>query len=359
MNRAINFNPGPAALPLAVLQEAAKAVLDLDACGMCVLEISHRAKAFDAIHDEACERILRLLSLSADDYAVLFLGGGASLQFYMTPLNYLSPDTCAAYVDTGTWSRKAIEQSRRVGATHVIASSEEAGYSRLPEIGVVPESAAYVHITTNNTIEGTEWHDLPATGPAPLVADMSSDFLALDRDHSRFVMMYAGAQKNIGPAGVTVVVARKSFIEAARADVPEMLSYRLHARERSVYNTPPVFAVYVVALVCRWIEANGGVVGMGERNRTKADLVYRALDAHPDVYEPTVTETAHRSLVNVTFRLTDPSREAEFLEGAKQRNMVGLKGHRSVGGFRASMYNAFEVEWASQFAEYLEWFAGR
>ncbi len=357
MRRVINFNPGPAVLPRDVLQEAASSVLELSDSGMSVLEISHRAKAFEAVYHEACERILGLLGVDAGEYEVLFLGGGASLQFYMVPLNLLHPGGYGAYVDTGTWSMKAIQQARRIGDARVIASSSDARYARLPEIGQVPDDAAYVHITTNNTIEGTEWHDLPSTGGVPLVADMSSDFLACSRDHTRFAMIYAGAQKNIGPAGVTVVVVRKSLLEIANADLPEMLSYRVHARERSVYNTPPVFGIYVVALVCRWMEANGGLAGIEALNRKKAALVYGRLDAHPDVYEPTVVVPDDRSLVNVTFRLRDMSREAEFLDGARAREMVGLKGHRAVGGFRASMYNAFEVEWAARFAEYLDDFA--
>lgn len=357
MRQVINFNPGPAVLPQSVLQQAAAAVLDLDGAGMSVLEISHRARAFEAIYEAAHEDLLQLMGLDAGTYSVLFLGGGASLQFFSVPRNLLPPDGVAAYVDTGVWSQKAVEQARRVGRAEVVGSSASEKYARLPEVSPIPAAAAYLHITTNNTIEGTQFHQTPETGAVPLVADMSSDFLATDRDFTRFALMYAGAQKNIGPAGVTIVVIRRSLLDACREDVPEMLSYRVHEKARSVYNTPPVFGVYVVGLVCRWVKEQGGVAGVAAANRRKAELVYGALDAHPDVYEPTVTVPAHRSLVNITFRLRDASRESEFLDGARERHMVGLRGHRAVGGFRASMYNAFEEAWAERFADYLHAFA--
>lgn len=356
MKRLWNFNPGPAVLPEPVLRRAAEGVLDLDGRGISLLEISHRAEPYRTLHRETQAALLRLMGLSAEEYQVLFLGGGASLQFYMVPLNYLTVGF-AEYVDTGSWALKAIAEARRVGEVRVVASSAPDRYSRLPNVPPLGGSARYLHITTNNTIEGTQWPDLPDCGAVPLVADASSDFLSRPLDHSRFSLVYAGAQKNAGPAGVTVVVIRRSFLDQAANDLPPMLSYKVHAKEDSLYNTPPVFGVYVVGLVCRWLEELGGLEAIERRNRTKAGLIYDALDAHPEIYEPTVTERLHRSLMNITFRLRDASREEAFLRGAESRGMIGLKGHRSVGGFRASCYNALPLEAAEALADYLHGFA--
>jgi phosphoserine aminotransferase len=363
VSRAINFGAGPAALPDEVLRAAAAGVIELGSSGMSVLEISHRAAEYQTIQDDARERLLRLLELPPAQYTVLFLGGGASLQFHMVPLNFLEDDRPGGYVDTGVWSGKAIEQAQLVGRTEILASSAMERYARLPDLdrealrqGRLP-CVRYLHLTTNNTIEGTQWADLPDLGNAPLIVDASSDLLACARDHSRFSMIYAGAQKNAGPAGVTLVVLKRDLLDTARNDLPAMLSYRVHAREDSLYNTPPVFAVYAVALMCRWIEERGGVAAMDALNRRKAAMVYSALDAHPDVYEPTVVETAHRSSVNITWRIRDPARDGAFLAGAQDRGMVGLRGHRVVGGFRASMYNASPEAWAERLAGYLDDFA--
>lgn len=357
MTRVHNFNPGPAVLPEEVLEWAAAGVRDLDGSGMSVLEISHRGLQYRRIQEDATERLLRLMDLDAEEYTVLYLGGGASLQFYMVPLNFLKDGDVADYVDTGSWARKAMAEGRRVGQVHVAGSSEDRGYGCLPEEIILSPSPRYVHITTNNTIEGTQWHETPDFGAVPLVADMSSDFLSCTRGFRRFSLMYAGAQKNAGPAGVTIVVARREFLAEARTDLPPMLSYAVHERESSCYNTPPVFGVYVVGLVCRWLEEQGGIAAIEERNRAKARLIYDALDAHPEVYEPTVQEPRDRSLMNITFRLREPDREKRFLEGAEARGMVGLKGHRSVGGFRASCYNALPMRSAEALATYLEEFA--
>ncbi len=356
MGRAYNFNPGPAILPEPVLRQAAAGVLELDGSGMSILEVSHRASHYRRVHEEAKAGLLRLLDLG-EDYTVLFLGGGASLQFTMVPWNYLRAGKTADYVDTGSWALKAIREAQRVGQVNVISSSSESAYTCLPPMGDVTPEACYVHITTNNTIEGTQWPAIPDTGEIPLVADMSSDFLSRRLDHGRFSLIYAGAQKNAGPAGVTVVVIRRSFVDLAADDLPPMLSYKVQAREDSLYNTPPVFGVYVVGLVCKWLEDLGGLEEIERRNAEKAGLVYAALDAYPEVYEPTVSNRSHRSQMNITFRLRDHSRESEFLRGAEERGMVGLKGHRSVGGFRASCYNALPREAAQALADYLEWFA--
>lgn len=357
MKRVYNFGAGPAILPVPVLEEAAKGVLELADSGMSILEVSHRGKQYQAVHADAKERLLRVLGLSADEYTVLFLGGGASLQFAMLPMNFLTPDRSADYIDTGHWAQRAIKEARRFGNVRIPATSESSGYSCLPAMPAVSADAAYVHITTNNTIEGTEWPDLPDTGNVPLVADASSDILSRQQDYSRFSLVYAGAQKNAGPAGVTVVIARRAFLEGANADLPTMLAYKTHVKGDSLYNTPPCFGVYVIGLVLRWIEEQGGLAAVEASNRAKAEVIYQALDDLTVVYEPTVTEPAHRSRMNVTFRLRDTSREADFLAGASARSMEGLKGHRSVGGFRASIYNAFPLEGAQALADYLREFA--
>jgi phosphoserine aminotransferase len=359
MKRIYNFNAGPAILPEAVLQEASRGILEIADSGMSILEVSHRGKEYEAVHYDAMERVLRVLGLSPQEYAVLFLGGGASLQFLMLPMNFLRPGQTADYVHTGEWPAKAMKEAKRFGTVNVAASSEKERFGCIPRTLNLTPGARYVHITTNNTIEGTEWPALPDTGDVPLVADASSDFCARALDYSRFSLLYAGAQKNAGPAGVTLVVARKAFLEQAHDDVPTMLSYKTHVKSDSLYNTPPAFAVYMVGLVMRWIEEQGGLAVIEARNREKAGVIYDALDAHPETYELPVCAKEDRSLMNITFRLLDPTREKEFLTGAEQRGMSGLKGHRSVGGFRASVYNAFPLVGAHALAAYLRAFAAR
>jgi phosphoserine aminotransferase len=324
---------------------------------MSILEVSHRGPEYEAIHFDAQERLLRALGLSSDEYTALFLGGGASLQFAMLPMNFLRPGQTADYVHTGEWAIKAIKEAKRFGSVHIAATSEDARFSYIPKSLDLTPDAQYVHITTNNTIEGTEWATIPQTGDVPLVADASSDILARTLDYSRFHLIYAGAQKNAGPAGVTMVIARKDYLEKANEDIPTILSYKTHAKSDSLYNTPPAFAIYVVGLVLKWVEEQGGVVALEARNREKAAIVYNALDETLDVYEPAVRDKADRSLMNVTFRLRNPDLEKTFLAGAEARGMSGLKGHRSVGGFRASIYNAFPVECCLDLADYLREFA--
>jgi phosphoserine aminotransferase len=357
MKRIYNFSAGPAILPIPVLEEASKGILEIGGSGMSLLEVSHRGKEYEAIHFDARERLLRLLGLSPDEYTALFLGGGASLQFAMLPMNFLRPGQTADYVHTGEWAIKAIKEAKRFGTVNVAASSEDSKFSYIPKDLNLTSGAQYVHITTNNTIEGTEYGTFPDTGAVPLVADASSDILAKQVDYSRFHLIYAGAQKNAGPAGVTLVIARKSYLEQASDDVPVILSYKTHAKADSLYNTPPVFGVYVVGLVLKWIEDQGGLSVVEARNREKAGMIYRAFEEYPDFYEPAVTDRADRSLMNITFRLKDAELEKEFLAGAKERGMDGLKGHRSVGGFRASTYNAFPVEGCQALADYLHEFA--
>jgi phosphoserine aminotransferase len=357
MKRIYNFNAGPAILPVPVLEEASRGVLELGDSGMSILEVSHRGKDYEDVHNQAKERLLRILKLDASAWEVLFLGGGASLQFAMLPMNYLTPDISADYVDTGSWAVKAIKDAKRYGNVNIIASSEAQGYSCIPREIKPTAVSRYVHITTNNTIEGTEWPELPDTGDTPLAADVSSDIMARNIDYSRFSLIYAGAQKNAGPAGVTLVVARKDFLDQANTDLPSMLSYKVHAKNNSLYNTPPAFGVYVVGLVLKWVEEQGGLAAMEKQNRKKAEIIYKALDENLDCYDPAVTVKEDRSLMNITFRLKNTDRDKEFLAGAKERNMEGLKGHRSVGGFRASIYNAFPIEGAEALADYLVSFA--
>jgi phosphoserine aminotransferase len=359
MERIYNFSAGPAILPESVLQEASQGVLEVAGSGMSILEVSHRGAEYEAIHFEAQRLLLQVLGLSGDDYTVLFLGGGASLQFAMVPMNFLASEATADYVNTGEWAAKAIKEAKRFGKINVAASSEDTKFSYIPKNLNLTPGASYVHITTNNTIEGTEWSSTPDTAGVPLIGDVSSDIMARNLDYSKFDLLYAGAQKNAGPAGVTLVAIRKSFLEKANSDIAAILGYKTHAKSDSMYNTPPVFPVYVVGLVLKWVAEQGGLAAIEQRNREKAGLVYAALDEFPDVYDPAVTEKSDRSLMNVTFRLRNSERDKEFLAGAEARKMSGLKGHRSVGGFRASIYNAFPREGCEALASYLREFAGK
>jgi len=358
MARAFNFNPGPAILPLPVLEEAARNLVDFQGSGMSILEMSHRSKDFESVSQGAEAGIRRLLGVP-DDYSVLFLQGGASLQFAMLPMNLLPKGKTADYIDTGSFAKKAIEDAKKIGRVNVAASTKAVNYARLPrpdELKLTPD-AAYVHITTNNTIEGTQWKALPETGGVPLAADMSSDFLSRPIDVRRFGAIYAGAQKNAGPAGVTIVIVRNDLAEAAPADLPAMLDYRSHIKENSLYNTPPCFCVYVVLLVARWLEGLGGIPAMAERNERKAKLLYDRIDAG-EFYRGTC-EPESRSLMNVTFRLAKSDLEDIFIKEAKAKGLVGLKGHRSVGGIRASIYNAFPIEGVERLVSFMDDFERR
>lgn len=358
-HRIYNFSAGPAVLPESVLAEAAEGVKAIAGSGMSILEVSHRGPQYEAIHADAESRLLQTLGLSADEYVPLFLQGGASLQFAMLPQNFLGRGEVGDYVVSGDWGAKALKEARHFGEAREAASSKPSKYDHIPKDLSLTPHGRYVHITTNNTIEGTEYFALPNTGDAPLVADSSSDFLALRRDYTRFALLYAGAQKNAGPAGVTMVVARKSFLQTANADIPTILSYKTHADAHSLYNTPPCFAVYVVGLVLKWIDAQGGLDTMESQNSRKAGILYAALDDNAPFYQPAVAEKGDRSLMNVTWRLSDPALEADFLAEAAAHDMDGLKGHRSVGGFRASIYNAFPVAGVQALADLLRDFAGR
>ncbi len=359
MRRIYNFSAGPAILPVPVLEAASQAVLEINGSGMSILEVSHRGKDYEAIHQDAKERLLRVLELSAEEYTVLFLGGGASLQFAMLPMNLLGKEDTADYVHTGEWSKKAIGEAKRFGKVNVAASSEDSKFSYIPKELNLTAGAKYVHLTTNNTIEGTEWKQFPDTNGVPLVVDASSDIMARNIDYSRFDLIYAGAQKNAGPAGVTLVIARKSYLETATDDISTILSYKTHAKGDSLYNTPPAFPIFVVGQVAKWVEEQGGLAVMQKRNEEKASVLYSALEAHPDFYEPAVTVEEDRSLMNVTFRIKNADLDKAFLAGSIEREMDGLKGHRAVGGFRASIYNAFPKAGCEALAEYLHEFAAK
>jgi phosphoserine aminotransferase len=356
MTKVYNFNAGPAIMPRPVLEQAQQELLDYQGIGMSVLEISHRSKEYEAINAEAEARIKRLLGLG-DEYRVLFLQGGASMQFAMLPLNFLPPGAVADYLLTGVWAEKALEEAGKIGQARAAASTKEGGYRRMPrqdEIRLSPEPA-YVHISSNETIQGTQWHSWPDVGGRPLVADMSSDLLSRPLDAQRFDLIYAGAQKNLGPAGATVVIVRQSFLERASATPPTILRYATHAKSSSLYNTPPVFAVYLLNLTLGWIEQSGGLAAIERRNQQKATTVYAAVDRSGGFYRGHA-EPASRSLMNVTFRLPTEELEKQFVAEAKSAGMVGLAGHRSVGGIRASLYNAMDLAGCQVLAGFMDEF---
>jgi phosphoserine aminotransferase len=342
MARVFNFNPGPAVLPREVLEEAQSQLVDYRESGMSLLEASHRGKEYEAVHGEAIDNLRKLLGLP-DDRQVLFLGGGASLQFAMVPLNLLPEGRTADYVNTGAWAAKAIGEARVVGKVNVAADTSSDRPARVPPASALrlTPGAAYLHVTSNETISGAQWKEFPRT-EAPLVADMSSDILSRPIEAGRFALIYAGAQKNLGPAGVTVVVIRRDLAERAPEKVPPILRYATHAKENSLHNTPPCFAIYLVALVTRWVLRGGGLEAMARANAAKAARLYRALDSSP-FWRPTAAKEC-RSEMNVTFRLPSEALEEAFVKGASAQGLKGLKGHRSVGGIRASLYNAFPPE---------------
>lgn len=334
-----NFNAGPAALPLPVLEEIRDSFINFKGSGMSITEVSHRSKWFDDVINDAIERTKRLLKLD-DRYHVLFIQGGASMQFCMTPLNFLSNGRSADYINTGTWSTKAIKEAQiQNKPIKVVASSEDKNFCYIPKDITFNTDAVYVHLTSNNTIKGTQFESLPDTGNVPMIIDMSSDIMSRPFDMSNIGMIYAGAQKNIGPAGVCMVIIRKDLLELSPDNIPSMLNYNTFASKNSMFNTPPCFAIYTIQLVMKWLEETiGGLEKMDEKNREKADLLYNFMD-NSSFYRATA-DKGSRSLMNVTFRLPDETREKAFVAKAIENGMEGLKGHRSVGGCRASIYNA-------------------
>ena len=335
-----NFNAGPSILPKEVFEEAAKAVLNFRDTGLSILEIGHRTPLFQSVLDETVLTAKELMKLDAD-HEVLFLHGGATTQFFQVPMNLLNENQKAAYLDCGVWGSKAIKEACLFGNVEVVASSKDKNYTYIPRGFKIPPDAAYFHYTTNNTIEGTEMFSIPETH-VPLIADMSSDILSYETDFNRFALIYAGAQKNIGAAGVNLVVIRKDILGKVNRKLPGMIDYRNHIEAGSMLNTPPVFAIYVCLLTLRWLKKMGGVAAIEKINRAKADLLYKTLDAK-EGFQPTVA-VEDRSRMNVVFLIPDPLLEKKFLEACKEQNMVGVKGHRSVGGYRVSLYNALPLE---------------
>jgi len=371
MNRKINFNAGPAALPLPALERARDEFLDFAGSGMSVMEHSHRGKEYEAVHDEAIALVRELLGVPAA-YEVLLLQGGATALFALAPMNFLDKGKAAQYLVTGAWGEKALGEAKIVsamfGASVAVQSlgvgeGKEKSYTRAPapsEVKVDP-AAAYLHITSNETIHGVEYNvdpsrAFPGTGAVPLVADMSSDFLWRPFDVTKFGMVYAGAQKNIGPSGVVVAVISKELIEKGRKDIPKIFQFRTHAENKSLYNTPPTFGVYMVRNVLSWLKSQGGLAQMEQVNRKKAARLYGVIDANPQFFRSPV-ERESRSVMNVVFRLPSPELEERFIAEAKKQGMIGLKGHRSVGGIRVSAYNAVPYEWVNTLAGFMEAFS--
>jgi phosphoserine aminotransferase len=339
-NRAYNFNAGPAALPLEVLEQAQEQFVEYKGAGMSLMEMSHRGAIYEGVHREA-EQLLRELMGIPDNYKVLFVQGGASTQFAMVPMNLLQPGKVASYVATGSWAAKAIQEAKLFGETQIAASSEADKFMRIPAASElnVPQEAAYLHVTSNETIGGTQWAEYPDSGSIPLVADMSSDILCRPLNVSQFGLIYAGAQKNLGPSGVTIVVIREDLIGTPSMPVPTMLRYSTHAKNDSLYNTPPTFAIYMTNLVLNWVKAQGGTAAIEKINREKAALLYGSIDGSGGFYRGCAQEGS-RSIMNVTFRLPSEELEQLFVKESAAEGFVGLKGHRSVGGLRASIYNA-------------------
>ncbi|GGG97524.1 phosphoserine aminotransferase [Parapedobacter pyrenivorans] len=334
-----NFGAGPCILPQEVFQEASQAVLNFNDTGLSILEISHRSKEFEAVMNET-ERLVRDLLSVPQGYSILFLQGGASTQFAMVPLNLLPEGGKAAYLDTGTWASKAIKEAKKLGEVTVVASSADANYSYIPKVYEVPTDAAYFHYTTNNTIFGTEVFDVPKTS-IPLVSDMSSDILSRKINVADYGLIYAGAQKNMGPAGATLVIVKDELLGKTGRTLPTIFDYQPHIAAGSMYNTPPVFSIYVSMLNLRWLKSKGGVAVIEQENIIKARALYDEIDRNP-LFKGTAAPE-DRSRMNVTFVTEDKAHEAAFLELAKERGLIGLKGHRSVGGFRASIYNALSI----------------
>lgn len=355
--RVFNFSAGPAVLPRPVLKQARDELLDFGGCGMSMLEMSHRSSDFEHILERA-ESGLRANMSVPDDYAVLFLQGGASLQFAMVPMNLYLSGKPIDVIHTGRWTQKAIAEIEKLAKCRLAASTESEGFKRLPSLDDIQldPNASYVHVVSNNTIFGTQWRTFPETGDVPLVADMSSDILSRPVDVSRFGLIFAGAQKNIGPAGVTVVVVRRDLAERADEALPTMLQYRTHIERRSTFNTPPTFAIYIVSLVMDWVQAEGGVSALAKRNTEKAECLYAAIDASGFYRCPVTPE--NRSQMNVMFRILsgDEALEERFVEEAEGAGLVGLRGHRSAGGLRASIYNAQPLAGVAALVDFMQEF---
>ena len=350
-----NFNAGPSILPHEVLQQASEGLLNFNDSGLSILEIGHRTPLFEGVLNEAVSLVKELMKLD-EDHEVLFLHGGASTQFMQVPYNLLDETKTAAYIDNGIWGGKAIKEAKLFGNVNVVASSKDRNHTYLPKDFTVPQDSAYLHYTTNNTVEGTQWHTIPETN-VPLVADMSSDILSRQMDFNRFSLIYAGAQKNVGIAGVNLLVLNKNILGKVTRKIPTILDYRNHIENKSMLNTPPVFAIYVSMLTLRWIKKVGGVNGIEKLNNEKANLFYSVLDSLPVFKGPVAKED--RSTMNAVFTINDPGLEKQFLDICKKENLYGVKGHRSVGGFRASFYNALPLSSVQVLVEVMKQFSNQ
>ncbi|MEN9381382.1 MAG: 3-phosphoserine/phosphohydroxythreonine transaminase [Bacteroidota bacterium] len=345
-----NFNSGPAILPTQVLEQAAAAIHNFNNTGLSILEIGHRTSFFVEVVEEAKATVKRLMDLG-DEYEVLFLQGGATMQFMQVPMNLLDENGMAAICDNGVWGNKAVKEAKIFGPVTVVADTSDKKHTYLNKQLVLPEGTSYLHITTNNTVEGTQWHQYPQVN-VPLVGDMSSDIFCRPTNFKKFDLIYAGAQKNMGAAGVTLVVIKKSLLGKVKRQIPAILDYQKHIDAGSLLNTPPVFSIYVSLLTLRWIEKEGGLIEMEKRNKAKSELLYNTIDALPSFYCPIAKED--RSIMNAVFFLTDPAREEAFLALCKSNGMIGVKGYRTVGGIRVSMYNALPISSVEAFCELMK-----
>ncbi|MHC5036796.1 MAG: 3-phosphoserine/phosphohydroxythreonine transaminase [Planctomycetota bacterium] len=358
MERKYNFNPGPSTLPVEALERMSEVLVDYKNLGYGILETSHRHPAYEEVNDGAMALLREQMEIPAD-YEILFVGGGASTQFFHVPMNFLSQGKVASYINTGTWSKKAIKEAKLFGEVAIAATTEEENFTRIPrpeEIKIDPASV-YVHITSNNTIFGTQWATFPDTGAIPMICDMSSDILSRKIDVSKFGLIYAGAQKNLGPSGVTIVIIRKDLVEACPDTVPTMVNYRTHAGKKSLFNTPPTFGVYLVKEVLEWVKAKGGAAAVEAENEAKAKLLYGFWDENPDFFRGTVKDKESRSRMNATVRLPSEELEKKFIAEADPAGFIGLKGHRSVGGIRVSMYNAMPLAGIEKLVAFMRDFA--
>lgn len=358
-HRVHNFYPGPAALPLEVLEQAQEELVNYKGRGMSLMEMSHRSPAYEKLNGETQELLLRLLGLE-EGYRALFMGGGASTQFALVPMNFLRPGTVGSYSLTGQFSEKAYEEARTVGEVQTAASTKAEGWKRVPSPGELElaDNTAYLHITVNNTIEGSRYNEFPDLGEVPLIADMTSEILSRRLDYSRFALFYAGAQKNLGPAGVTVAVIREDLLSRAVNTIPTIFRYETYVKQNSLYNTPPMHSIYMLRLVLEWTEKQGGVEALEQRNREKAKAIYDVLDASGGFYQG-IVEKPYRSDMNITWRMRDEALERQFVEESERNGFAGLAGHRSVGGLRASAYNAVPVEACRALADFMTDFQRR
>ena len=348
-----NFNSGPAILPAQVLEQAAAAIHNFNNTGLSILEIGHRTSWFVEVVEEAKSTVKRLMDIG-DEYEVLFLQGGATMQFMQVPMNLLAENGMAAICDNGVWGNKAVKEAKIFGPVTVVADTSDKKHTYLNKQLVLPEATSYLHITTNNTVEGTQWHQYPQVN-VPLIGDMSSDIFCRPTNFKQFDLIYAGAQKNMGAAGMTLVVIKKSLLGKINRKIPAILDYQKHIEAGSLLNTPPVFSIYVSLLTLRWIENEGGLIEMEKRNKAKAELLYNTIDALPAFYCPIAKED--RSIMNAVFFLTDPTKEEAFLALCKSNGMIGVKGYRTVGGIRVSMYNALPISSVQAFCELMKNFS--